>query len=339
MINYKEQFQKISHHLFDGDYNSVISKSAWVMEQGLKKLYKDQLAYFETEESASCIERESLESITKDKFPNFDINMATLGYIIKFYHVTRFFDLLQNRLDVRLTFTRKLPWTKIVNVRNSITHDDFIAKKEVAIDFIHYTKVFIYETGLDDRYNEKHKFNKCHECSSIVDVDWNYCANCGADLAEKCKKCGEPLKQSWSICPSCKTPRGGVKLKDPVTMYKHYCEAVWVDGVLTKEEKNFLDRKREELGLSIDKAHEIEKIFTPMEAILFREAVEATLVDRVIDDDERDYLRRRAYELGVSEKMANEIFNACLTIDSLENLFAKNESKLIVMKNTNVKLN
>jgi len=331
MINYKEEFKKISHHVFDGDYNSVISKSAWLLEQGLKQLYIDQMNYFESGNNCDKLSYEALQSIVEKEFTHFDIDKATLGYIVKYYHVTRFFDLLQNRLDVRLTFTRKLPWKYIVKTRNEIAHANFSAKKETAIDFIHYIKVFIYETGIDDRYEETHKANKCHDCSGIVDSSWNYCSNCGADLSVVCKRCGAKLKQSWSVCPECMYPRVGVKLKDPITMYKHYCEAVWADGVLTKEEKHFLDRKREELGLKIEEAQEVERIYTPLEAIRFRDAVEATLVDGVIDDDERDYLRRKAKVLGVDEKVANEIFNACLMIDSVEDLFAKNESKLIVM--------
>ena len=336
MINYKEEFKKISHYIFEEDYNSVISKSAWLLEQGMKQLFVDQIEYFESGSNCKEADYHAFQDIVEKEFANFDITKATLGYIVKFYHVTRFFDLLQNRLDVRLTFTRKLPWRYIVKTRNEITHAKFIAKKETAIDFIHFIKVFIYESGIDDRYEETHKSNKCHECRGVVDSDWNYCANCGADLSVKCKRCGAKLKQSWSICPECQYPRVGVKMKDPATMYKHYCEAVWADGVMTKEEKQFLDRKREELGITIEEAQEIERLYTPLEAIRFRDAVEATLVDGVIDDDERSYLRRKASELGVSEKIANEIFNACLMVDSVENLFAKNESKLIVMKNVNL---
>lgn len=339
MINYKEEFKKISHHIFDDDYNSVISKSAWLLEQGLRQLFNDQIEYFESDKNCDKSSYQALQSIMSKEFVNFDINKATLGYVVKLYHVTRFFDLLQNRLDVRLTFTRKLPWKNIVKIRNTITHDNFVAKKEIAVDFIHYIKVFIYETGIDDRYDETHKSNKCHDCQVIVDSNWNYCSNCGADLSVKCKKCGAKLKQSWAICPECELPRVGIKLKDPITMYKHYCEAVWADGILTKEEKQFLDKKREELGITIDEAQAVERIYTPLEAIRFRDAVEATLVDGVIDDDERDFLRRKAVELGVSEIIANEIFNACLTIDAIEDLFAKNESKLIVMRNINVKHN
>ena len=74
-----------------------------------------------------------------------------------------------------------------------------------------------------------------------------------------------------------------------------------------------------------------------MEAIRFRDAVESTLVDGVIDDDERAYLRNKAKELGVSERIANEIFNACLTIESIKDLFAKDENKVIVINKSNIK--
>ncbi|RLD44194.1 MAG: hypothetical protein DRI86_08095 [Bacteroidetes bacterium] len=338
MINYKEEFKKISHNVEEGDYKSVVSKSAWLLEQGLKQLYKDQFEYYERED-CNDDEYNALNIIIEKEFVNFDIDKATLGYIVKFYHLTRFFDIVQNRLDVRLTFTRKLPWKHIVTKRNTIAHDDCIIKKDVAIDFIHYAKVFIYETEIDDRYGDSLKSNKCHECRSIVKGEWNYCANCGSDLSVKCKKCGSELKQSWSICPECKRPRSGVKVKDPIQMYQYYCEAVWADGILTKEEKHFLELKREELGLSHETAHEVERLYTPIEAIMFRVAVEATLVDGVIDEDERVYLRKQAEVMGVSREIANEIFNACLTIDSVEDLYKENKSKVIVMntlkQNTN----
>ncbi|OYT14505.1 MAG: hypothetical protein B7C24_17965 [Bacteroidetes bacterium 4572_77] len=264
------------------------------------------------------------------KFADFEISKATMGYIIKFFHITSFFRLIESRIDRRLTFTKKFPWRRIVKIRNDNTHTQYESSKEEAVDFVHFLGVFLYETGLD--HSVSYKETVCFDCRSSVDPKWNYCANCGSDLSTTCKKCSAKLKSVWIICPNCQTPRSGIKTKNPELMYNHYCEAVWADGIMTKEERIFLDKKREELGIEKEDAIRIEEYHAPKNAVRFRDMVEATLVDGIIDENERIYLRNKAKLLGLTKEMANEIFLACLLDDANEALFVEKQAKVVSLK-------
>ena len=334
MIDYKKELNMIVDLLKDEHYNLIINRSSWLMEQAFKSLFNDQLSYFKTIDEASNerIEYQSFQKIIEDNFPHFDIDKITLGGLIKLYHLTRLFNLIENRLDVRLTFTKRVQWIKVRNIRNKVVHDaNYQVEKTKAFDFIHYVKILISETKLNTIDADVSEY-RCHDCNSLVDEVWNYCSNCGADLGSNCKKCNTLLKQSWTICPQCHTPRTGVKTKNPDLMYNHYCEAVWADGVMTKEERIFLNRKREELGINKENAVKIEEYHAPRNVVRFRDMVEATLIDGVIDEQERVYLRNKTKELEISKDIANEIFLVCLLDDSNETLFHSIEQKVIQLK-------
>jgi len=334
MIDYKKELEEIATFLPTKEYNLIINRTSWLMEQAFKQLVKDQLAYFDTlkETDKDYQEYESFLNIIEENFSHFNINKITMGGLVRFFHLTRMFNLIEERLDVRLTFTKRINWNKIKNIRNKVIHEaNFKVQKDRSFDFIHYTKVLIYETKLNKLDPEVDE-HRCHNCEMLIDNNWNYCSNCGADLGNYCKKCNSFLKQSWTICPECQTPRSGVKTKKPDLLYNHYCEAVWADGIMTMEERVFLDNKREELGLDKEEAEKIEEYHAPKNAVRFRDSVEATLVDGVIDEQERVFLRNKALELGLSKEMANEIFNACLYKGSDENLFSRTRHKIIQME-------
>jgi hypothetical protein len=291
-------------------------------------LYKNQIAYFNSESllKKEVEQYESFKSIQEEHFPDLDIDRITLGGLIKLFHITRLFDLIENYLDTRLTFTKQIRWKYVNHIRNKVTHNAYKPTKAQALDFIQIAKVFLHESGLID-YDSAPKESICYSCKSVIDKSWNYCANCGTDLGNYCKKCYTPLKNTWTICPKCKTPRSGVRTKNPEIMYAKYCEAVWADGVLTRDEKLFLDSKRVELGLEIDEADKIEELYAPRNAVRFRDMVEATLIDGIIDENEKIYLRGKAKQLKLSDDMANAIYNACLQEDIRYGLFAKKERK------------
>ena len=323
MIDYKYEIEETTKLLEKRSYNAIISRCGWMLEQGLKALYSQQVVFFNSEKmpSSTIEEYESFKAIIDAEFLHFKLNAITLGGLIKLFHLTRMFSLIENRLDTRLTFSKQINWRKLKNIRNNITHDNYNASREQAMDFLHYAKVFLHETKLIDEISYPTGEYRCHECANLIEKEWSFCPHCGMNLAKYCKKCNTELKQHWSICPECKTPRSGIVISDPKIIFAQYCEAVWADGVLTRDEKVFLDQKREELGLELEEAYESEMNFAPRNAIRFRDIVEATLIDGVIDDNEKEYLRIKVKELKLSETMANAIFNACVNEDIKNGLF------------------
>jgi RNA polymerase subunit RPABC4/transcription elongation factor Spt4 len=288
MVDYKREIDEAVNLLEKKSYNAIVTRCSWMLEQGLKTLYSQQLVFFTSEVLSESDKEEfkSFQEIMDEEFPHFKLNIITLGGLIKLFHITRMFSLIERRLDVRLTFSKQINWRKLKNIRNNITHDNYNASKEQAMDFIHYAKVFIYETKLIDDIGPTPEEYRCHECGSLIEKNWNFCPHCGMNLTKYCKKCNAKLSQHWTMCPECQTPRSGVVVKDPNSMYAKYCEAVWADGVLTRDEKLFLEQKRDELGIDEIDADMIEVKYAPRKAIRFRDMVEATLIDCIIDDNE-----------------------------------------------------
>ncbi|WP_423792527.1 double zinc ribbon domain-containing protein [Methanocaldococcus indicus] len=59
----------------------------------------------------------------------------------------------------------------------------------------------------------------CNNCKNPVDLGWEYCANCGAEIdkmvfeeeVRRCKNCNKYIFDTWLYCTHC-----GVKLKEEV---------------------------------------------------------------------------------------------------------------------------
>ncbi|GEM_PF-1573788 len=57
----------------------------------------------------------------------------------------------------------------------------------------------------------------CNSCKSPIDLGWNYCTNCGAEIKnmtfeeeiERCPNCNNYISDSWKYCAHC-----GTKLKE-----------------------------------------------------------------------------------------------------------------------------
>ncbi|AEH06672.1 zinc ribbon domain-containing protein [Methanothermococcus okinawensis] len=56
----------------------------------------------------------------------------------------------------------------------------------------------------------------CKNCGEIIDLGWEYCANCGANITnmefegiERCKNCNKHISEEWTYCAHC-----GVLLKE-----------------------------------------------------------------------------------------------------------------------------
>ena len=49
----------------------------------------------------------------------------------------------------------------------------------------------------------------CPGCGSIVQNDWQICAQCHTRIKKLCGHCGQLLELPWQVCPFCATPTPG----------------------------------------------------------------------------------------------------------------------------------
>ena len=56
----------------------------------------------------------------------------------------------------------------------------------------------------------------CKNCGEIIDLGWEYCANCGSNIndmefndVKRCKNCNKNISEEWSYCAHC-----GIRLKE-----------------------------------------------------------------------------------------------------------------------------
>jgi len=312
-LDYSVEIKRIESYLVDRNYTTVVKDVGWLFEMALKDLYIQQISFFKRNSENVIISSEYSKFKTKrdEMFPDFIINRATFAQISYLFHQSQFNALIELRINNPLTFSNKIPWKDIRELRNLVTHKKQKVTRKEAIKFINYIATYIKETHLNETLIIIGEI-KCFSCNQLVNKNWKYCPSCGANLSNSCSKCGTKLNTSWKICPECQTPRSGVKVEKPGIVYKYYCQAVWSDGYLNNDENNFLKLKRLELGLSEDFAEKIENKFAPINALRFRDYVEACLIDEVIDENEKTNLRNKTDDLNLSHSLANSIYLACI---------------------------
>ena len=322
-IDYNKELEDLERFLREEQYEEVVRNVGWIFEMALKELYRLQIDFFELNKDNEILVKEyrNFISIQEELYPNFDINRATFAQISYLFFKTNFNQLIELRINKPVTWSKKLPWKEIRQLRNYITHTDLIkVNRSTALDFIRYVNTYLEEVKLLENVYYLGE-EKCYSCGEPVDKTWNYCPNCGASLSDKCSTCGQILKPEWIICPVCHTPRAAVYNTDPAEIYEYYCEAAWSDGVISPAENAFLLKKRDEMELSKKVAEEIEQKYAPLNAIRFRDIVEISLLDGHIDEKEKEFLQRKAHEFNLDEHVANAVYKACLKQNTESPLF------------------
>ena len=62
--------------------------------------------------------------------------------------------------------------------------------------------LFIYKTNNTNQV-DIYKSNKCPNCGSVVEKDFNVCPICKETLKKHCENCGEKVEVHWNFCPYC----------------------------------------------------------------------------------------------------------------------------------------
>jgi len=75
----------------------------------------------------------------------------------------------------------------------------------------------------DIRQSEKvTQINTCPSCNNKIEVDWEVCPFCGAELKIMCPTCGKRIEREWKTCPYC-----GTNLKEICPSCKKEIEPTW----------------------------------------------------------------------------------------------------------------
>lgn len=312
MIDYLGDLKKVESLVKQKYYPSAMMRSSKLVELGLKDLYRNLEKYLELNDKLDSWERMHVEFVKLRK-EQFEFKKASLGSLLIFARFTSFWDYVREMCDSNLRFVKMVDWEQIRKIRNSITHDHSDPTRYDALEMLFWTKVFLYETGLiEGKKNPIPEIldTECSHCDTTMSLNWNFCPECGKSAKRNCPVCSQITHQNHKVCPHCDSEiiLSGNKIKSSErNIYKSYAEAVWADWVVTPLEREWLQQKRLELGLTLDIAQEIEMEVIPKNYFMFMEVIDATKVDGKIDRYEREFLLKKAEKYKIPLEVAESL--------------------------------
>jgi len=169
-IDYNLEINRIESYLVDRKYTTVVKDVGWLFEMALKDLYKQQILFFERNKKNEIIacEYKKFINIKDNQFPGFKIEREPFGRISYLFYKSEFNKLIELRINHPLTFSNKIPWKDIRELRNIVTHDNLKISRDTAIKFINYIATYIQETHLNETIIVIGEI-KCFSCSELVD--------------------------------------------------------------------------------------------------------------------------------------------------------------------------
>lgn len=325
-MNYLSEFGKAEQAFMLDNYDSCVRICGRLIERGLKDLYSYQVEWHK-EHGREFLLMESFRENHKG-FEKFTVSRSGLSRLLKFYHLSGMWDEVRTRVTSNLHFTQRIPWRDLRCVRNDATHNTTPITREHAVEFLHHLKVFLYECELaEDLDLIKPEFIEqasCVKCDNLLLKTWKYCPNCGNQHIIQCRKCGNRLEPNWKICPHCNEQRCIDQLSaETERLYMAYCEAIWADHVVNAEERDLLRRKRLELGLTEEKAEELEQKVINPSIVQFIGLIEAVLIDGVIDKNEKEFLMNKAEKMEIPTSTALKL---------MDNLKSESDKQLKVVQ-------
>jgi HEPN domain-containing protein len=310
MEDYKDRLARIESLIRQKYYPSAILNSFRIVESGLKDLYLQLNSYLVDKEKENLWEQLHVD-FERIRNEPFDFRKASLGSMIMFAKHTAYWDHIREMCESNLRFVKMINWDQIRRLRNKVTHENVSVSRDDALEVLFWTKVFLYESGLVP--GKKNPITEvleaeCEACNFTVSLSWNYCPSCGKATKEGCPVCGQKNHNSNKVCLHCDTKlRDTENYKEEKKLYKSYVEAVWADWTVTPLERQWLQQKRLDLGITLDEAERIELQVIPKNYFIFSEIIEATRVDGKIDRFEREFLRKKAKSLSIPQEAAENL--------------------------------
>lgn len=312
MNDFLQHLSRIQREFQNAHYEACIRECGSAMERGLRLLYtslKDFLGEQEMGDKWTAMHEEYINSRNQE----FNFQRGGFGGMIMFAVVTNFWENVRMMCTSNLSFLPMINWYRARELRNNAVHQIGSFSKNDAMEMIFYTKVFLYDCELIEGVVSPAPMIlgvSCLNCNQSIDRSWNYCPFCATKIVQSCVNCHRELDPSHRICPSCDTQRlCGIDQTAAEKNYLSYCKAVWADFVVTPAERQWLNAQRLELGLTLDKADEIERRVIPKHYHTFMMLIEAVNIDGKIDTIEEAFLISKADEFGIPKDIATNLIS------------------------------
>ena len=315
---YEKGLQSTGGLLKKKRWGLCIKECGVLFEKALRIILQDLLDSLENKKVRETI-MATQKRIGKDKSSLKSFGLAQLVDLLEAEEV---FGELQKKLTSNLHKTKKINWDQAVEWYSASKHSDDIASLDEsdAMQMAYWLKVFMYDCELAGGAptvapvpKEALSLEECPYCKEPIKGDWKFCPECGVALKVTCEACHRVLAPDFRICPYCEAPvsrRGGAETDEAQRAQDEFrllCVGTYLDAVINIRERNLLDTKRLELGLTTDQAEKIERQCAPENVVEYTRLVEGVLVDGIITEDERAFLQKKAKELDLDSWVADQI--------------------------------
>lgn len=315
---YEKDLQSTGDLLNRKQWGECIKECGTIFTKTLRFLFQDLLDSLKDKELHETI-MEAQRRIGKDKS---SLKSFELAQLVDFYKEKEVFGELQKKMTSNLHKTKKINWDHVVEWYSASRDEHEIASLDegYAMQMAYWLKVFLYDCEFAGGAptiipipKEARSLEECPYCKEPIKGDWKFCPGCGVALKVTCGACHRVLAPDFRICPYCEThvSRRGISNTDEANMvqeeYRILCVGSYLDGVINIRERNLLDTKRLELGLTSEQADKIERQCAPENVVEYSRFVEGVLIDGIITEDERAFLQKKIKELNLDNWVAEQI--------------------------------
>jgi len=315
---YEKGLQSAGDLLKRKQWGACIKECGAIFEKALRFLLQDLLDSMKDKEVRETI-MAAQRRIGKDKS---SLKSFGLAQLVDLYKEKEVFSELQKKLTSNLHKTKKINWDQAVGWHNASrdAHDIASLDEGDAMQVAYWLKVFLYDCELVGGVptvspipKEARSLEECPFCKEPIKGNWKFCPGCGLALKVTCEACHRALAPDFRICPYCEAAvsRRGISETDASQRaqeeYRILCVGSYLDGVINIRERNLLDSKRLELGLTAEQADKIERQCAPENVVEYSRFVEGVLIDGVITEDERAFLQKKIKELNLDSWVAEQI--------------------------------
>ncbi len=316
---YKRRLNEIEQSLNSGENCRVVREAGVLFEHAMRRLLDELILKIDrASDRDSIFKNEQIISGTGRDSTYHDFS---LGELIHLFQSGQVLEKCKRYLSISTTrINRRIHWGEISELRNRASHEESIIAgidDDDAQTLFSWLKLFLGSCGfLDSTRDVVDASNpkalpplSCPKCRESIRHEWHFCPMCGTGLRPTCISCLKELDPLWKICPYCETAIAGETSEKAVVQneYLIFCRGAWLDNVTTLRERNILEAKRLELGLSRAEAEQIEQSCIPSHILEYHHCVQAALSDGVLNQQERTFLQNKAESLNINNELAEEI--------------------------------
>ena len=313
---YEQELYTIEQLLLKHQWEACVSRCVEQFEKALRQLLiglRASLVESGDRTKISAIQK----IIEKNGVSSFEALQLT--ELVALYKETDIFSELRKQLTSSLKKVKDIDWDDVLCAATASWHQwNITQQRNNAEKMFQWLKILLYDCELAGNPlivppipHKERVLQQCPECGQHFQQQWCYCPMCGISIIVTCESCHRRLEPDYKRCPYCeesvhRRPSRLSSDKDRArNEYRTLCKGAYLDGVVNMRERRLLEQKRLELGLSNEKAEEIERRCAPRNVWEFMRLVQGALVDGRIDNREQSFLKIKSQELDVDTDIAN----------------------------------